>query len=145
MKTLIALFFSLFVVLAYSQQQLEFNQVRLVSTQETVPANKVWKLVNVAGTQVIQHDRSFGSSTPNQITPSISSILINGTTINVGNPSIAAGGGSGAGTSAGNSNRTFNTAYTNIPTGFPLWLPENTTLEAGTNISYISVIEFNIQ
>ena len=34
------------VLYAYAQGNLQFNQVKLVSTVETVPAGKVWKLEN---------------------------------------------------------------------------------------------------
>lgn len=44
MKTIITLTLTLFAFLSYSQQQLEFNQVKLVSSEQTVPTDKVWKV-----------------------------------------------------------------------------------------------------
>ncbi len=139
------LFFVLVIVftsvyITNAQGSLQFNQVKLIdNTEETVPEGKVWKIVGVAGTQVLQHDRSGGNySIPNAINPAKNRIIINGNTIDVGIPAIGAGAG------AGYNNFLFNTAYSNIPTNFPLWLPENTSLQASDNIKYISVIEFNI-
>lgn len=47
-----------------SQQQLEFNQVKLVSAQETVPNGKVWKIVNIYPKELffIKHSENQGGS-----------------------------------------------------------------------------------
>ena len=47
MKTLSFLFFTFLLLnTIYSQGNLQFNQVKLVSAIETVPAGKVWKVTN---------------------------------------------------------------------------------------------------
>jgi hypothetical protein len=119
-----------------AQGTLQFSQVKLVSTQETVPQGKVWKAEGIAGERVIL--QQFGT---NAFNPTRSLILINGLSIDVGQVSGGAGTGAGAGSGT---TTTYSTLYLNSPTRFPLWLPEGTTLAAGTNIAYISVIEFNV-
>jgi len=121
---------------------LQFSQVRLISTEETVPTNHVWKVVGVAGPRVIQHDRNnWDTSLPAAINPPAVNILINSIAVAVGNPSVGAGV---AGYSSSNG-RAWNTIYSSIPTTFPLWLPAGTSLAASTNVSYVSVIEFQVQ
>ena len=44
-----------------------------------------------------------------------------------------------------NYNSSWNNDYRYNGLQGPYWLPEGTTLQAGTNVQYISVIEFNIQ
>lgn len=143
MKQFFFIFILVFCITITSKAQgtLQFKQVKLIdSTEEIVPEGKVWKVVSVAGTRVIQHDQSHSVlSAPSQIAPPESSILINGNLIHVGNPNVGAGGGFGTGGSARSS---FNSMYVDVPTSFPLWLPENTSLQASENIKYISVIEF---
>ena len=47
MKSFAFLLFALFLSkFGFSQGNLQFNQVKLVSTIETVPAGKVWKVEN---------------------------------------------------------------------------------------------------
>jgi len=135
-------FLSLLGLMSYGQGNLQFNQVKLVSTQETVPSGHVWKVVGVAGQRVIEHDilASTGTTAPTSINPARTIIIINGTNIDVGlsNPSTGAGAGTGGATAV----RSWSSLYVNTPTTFPLWLPAGTTLAASTNINFISVIEF---
>jgi|688.fasta_scaffold199548_3 hypothetical protein len=95
-------------------QTLQFSQVLLVNTAQTVPANKVWKVESLVLSQ-------------NFTNYSISSyfsayLLINNSSCTVGYSSYQAG----------------------ISTTLPLWLPAGTSLAAGQNISSISVIEFTV-
>jgi hypothetical protein len=47
MKKLYLILFVLLNQLAYAQGNLQFNQVKLVTALETVPAGKVWKIESV--------------------------------------------------------------------------------------------------
>ena len=132
--------FSLFVFMhlaLFSQGNLQFSQIKLVSTLETVPGGKVWKVE--------------------------SAVFMGGAPFCLGtgpNASCAGGSLSGAGfvgDMAFQVNGQTNYLYSNIgsPTNaasygshgyspFPLWLPASTTLAAGTNMRYLSVLEFTI-
>ena len=112
----------LFCGLAFNSlsQTLEFSQVILVSSLQTVPQDKVWKVSNILPTL-----NGAGSCI----------IKVNGNDIVVAF-SLGTNAWIGNGT-MGNSHNYYNGlegAY---------WLPEGTTLEAFTNVQYISVIEFN--
>ena len=64
--------FSVFIAMmthAESQANLEFNQVKLITSSETVPAGKVWKITGIYTNQT-----SFGNHSVTE-TPAI---LING-------------------------------------------------------------------
>jgi hypothetical protein len=113
---------------------LQFNQVKLVSTVETVPVGKVWKVESASfaggsvfcvggppagatvycGSQALQNYGIVG----------VMSFNINGQTNYI-------------------SNLTHSGISTQI-TPFPFWLPAGSTLAASTNMRYLSVIEFNI-
>jgi len=95
-------------------QTLQFSQVLMVNTVQTVPANKVWKVESLVLSQ-------------NFTNYSISSyysayLLINNSSCTVGFSSYQAG----------------------ISTTLPLWLPAGTSLAAGQNVSSVSVIEFTV-
>lgn len=124
-----------------AQNSLEFSNAILVNSNSTVPTGKVWKVVGVAGTRILNHVpyNTTYSGTQTPITPATNSILINGNQIDVGEPSVGAGAGQGS------SRAQYNTIYASTPTTFPLWLPAGTTLDVSTNVSYISVVEFNVQ
>ena len=102
---------------AEAQKSLRFNQVKLVSTAETVPAGKVWKIENI-GSSLYAPVTTGLSSTP--------AIIINGNPIYL---FVV---------------RTSNSSnYLGTPAVFfPIWLPAATTLAASNNINFISVIEF---
>ena len=113
----------LFCGLAFNSlsQTLEFSQVILVSSLQTVPQDKVWKVSNILPTL-----NGSGSC----------KIKVNGNDIVVAFSLSSNGQTNGTG-NFGNSHNYYNClegAY---------WLPEGTTLEAFTNVQYISVIEFN--
>ena len=105
---------------ATAQNSMEFSRVLLVETLDSVPQGKIWKVSNILPTL-----NGSGSTR----------IQVNGNDIVV---------------SYGASATTY--AYNNVGHSYnynglqgPYWLPEGTTLQAGTNVQYISVIEFNIQ
>ena len=121
MKTFFFFIALSFSSLAFSQGNLQFNQVKLVSSQETVPVGKVWKVENLmqsnvnSGVMLINPTRIFACS-----------YNVNGKDCFIGN------------TTASSTNISPNSG------SFPFWLPAGSTLEAGGNMHYLSVIEFNI-
>jgi hypothetical protein len=113
-------FFS--VVSIAAQGNLQFNQAKLVSTVQTVPAGKVWKVESIQ----YQGGPAFYLNT--QGIRSIEGTLsfqINGVVIY---PSLHYMATNGA-----------------VPfQSFPIWLPAGSTLAAGSGTAFLSVIEFNI-
>jgi hypothetical protein len=123
MRLLFCLICCLVFYKGIGQGNLEFSQVKLVgSTQETVPAGKIWKLESALSTSSLTI--STGTTSPQNET---TNIIINGTNI-----VIKSSWGSSYASSALE------------PTDLPIWLPAGTTLRAGTNVFRISVIEFNV-
>lgn len=126
-RPLILMIFTLIACYSASGQSytLEFSQAILVgSTQLTVPSGKVWKVEGIAAPRM---EFYYNQSLQDQ------NILINGTTVSV------------------QFNALYNTGYSTSSqqnmgwgTHFPLWLPAGTTLKTGSNVAYISVIEFNL-
>jgi hypothetical protein len=123
MKTIVfsILFFASFGTL-FSQGNLQFNQVKLVGAQETVPVGKVWKIESVLNNATLQINTST-TAEQNKATQ----ILINGNGILIA-------------TTWGNSYATSSVVSTQLP----IWLPEGTNLAASTNVFRVSVIEFNV-
>ena len=110
-------------------QSLSFSQAKLVSQTETVPSGRVWKVVNILpSARLTTTTFSSGGSTRDFI------ITISGQTVYY----ISA-------ESRGNLQGNGTTGITSITAGIgdsPIWLPAGTTLEAGTNVHSISVLEF---
>ena len=100
-------------------QNLAFSEVKLVSTLDTVPEGKVWKITNVLSTLSGSGDII---------------IKVDGNDIITGF-SKSSNGSTG-------SYRTNDHNYFNSLEG-AFWLPSGTTLEASTNARFISIIEFN--
>jgi hypothetical protein len=114
---------------AFAQHTLQFNQVKLVGTVETVPTGKVWKIESVLPNTRLTSAFCWGSSNCGSAqTQTV--IMVDGTSVY-----LATSDASG---SAYMSNATAAVLNTNI------WLPAGTTLAAGTGVFKISVIEFNI-
>jgi len=104
-----------------SQGNLQFNQVLLVSTVQTVPVGKVWKIESVTYSGGLPFlGASSASATADQI-------KIN--SINQVVRSLSS---------------QYNGGMTVWEQTFPIWLPSGTTLEVSTGVNNISVIEFNI-
>jgi len=122
MRNLYLLIFILLSNFVFAQN-LQFNQVKLVTNLETVPTGKVWKIESVLG-DVLSSSCS---------TQPMHRISINGNPITV----------------SVNSDIGFNT-YCNGWSGIvsvttlPIWLPAGSTLAINSNVFSISVIEFNI-
>ena len=112
----------LFCILGFNSQSqtLEYSRVLLVSSLQTVPQDKVWKVSNILPTL-----EGSGSC----------KIQVNGNNIVVAF-SLGSNGPSGQTNLTNNHNY-----YIGLEGAY--WLPEGTTLQAGTNVQYISVIEFN--
>ena len=131
MKKLLLFTFILLSNLACAQGNLQFNQVKLVTSTETVPVGKVWKIesviYNIAAT-ASGYQASNGSC--NSSTYESTSIEIAGIPTKVGQGTQAAS--------------YSNLQYTHSYTILPLWIPAGTTLSGGTCLNKISVIEFNI-
>lgn len=109
-----------------AQGNLQFNQVKLVTTVETVPVGKVWKVEAVLG------QRSASSTTSLHQTHDV---IINGITVNFTQDlSIARATGSST---------TFGASVEGVST-VPFWLPAGATLAISNNVSFISVLEYNI-
>ena len=123
MKTLSFLLFT-FLLLnkIYSQGNLQFNQVKLVSAIETVPAGKVWKVTNYLPTP-------NGNYQFAQIGLAEYLININGVAMNLGRRAY------------------YNSSYglmDEVRHSGDIWLAAGTTLSVVQNIAHLSVIEFNI-
>jgi len=117
--------------LASAQGNLQFNQVKLVTSLETVPLGKVWKIESVIyniplTAQGYQNTNGSCNSTSSEST----GIEIAGVPTKVGQGTQA----------ASYSSLTYTHSYTILP----LWIPAGTTLSGGTCLNKISVIEFNI-
>jgi hypothetical protein len=110
---------------ATAQNIMEFSRVLLVESLDTVPQGKIWKVSNIMQTQF-----SHGYNQENHLRD----IIINGNIITVSYS-----------VSSNNNVNYYNHTYDYNGLQGAYWLPEGTTLQAGTNVQYISVIEFNIQ
>ncbi|MCF8329905.1 MAG: hypothetical protein K9I37_06170 [Crocinitomicaceae bacterium] len=123
MKTLSFLFFTFLLFNnIYSQGNLQFNQVKLVSAIETVPAGKVWKVTNFLPTP-------NGNYQFAQIGLAEYLININGVAMNLGRRAY------------------YNSSYglmDEVRHSGDIWLAAGTTLSVVQNIAHLSVIEFNI-
>lgn len=127
------LFFFLFLLgfpIGIQAQSLTYSQVKLVSSVETVPANKVWKINNVLPTAGLTDAGTPMSGSSRHFT-----VLINGQTIFMISASWIG---------------RWNTSESGVATNShsigdsPIWLPSGTTLAVGSNVYAISVTEFNV-
>ena len=129
------LLFLVFVSLGHcimAQGNLQFNQVKLVTTLETVPAGKVWKVESViynipSGSNTYQTG-NYGDCSASDYNKS--AITVDGIPTKVGQGTTPLGYSSGY--------------YTHTYTILPFWLPAGATLSGGVCLNKISVIEFNI-
>jgi len=115
-----------------AQGNLQFNQVKLVTNQETVPVGKVWKVESViynipSGSNTYQTG-NYGDCSASDYNKS--AIVVDGYPTKVGQGTTPLGYSSGT--------------YTHTYTILPLWLPAGATLSGGTCLNKVSVLEFNI-
>lgn len=113
--------FTLFLLCAFvftaKSQSLQFSQVLLVSSLDTVPQDKVWKITSYLG----EPDFFTGNGSVK--------IKINGVENAIATRQCPYNG--------------YNACFTEtIP--FPLWFNSNTTLEVSTGCQNLSVIEFTV-
>jgi hypothetical protein len=122
-RTLLLFAFVMGTSFLNAQGNLQFNQVKWVFAQETVPAGKVWKIESV------MYSASVGSvsSSLNQD----DQIKIDGSPYTVRSARSGNGGYSAA-------------SYFVWEQQYPMWLYAGQTLQAWVNVGRINVIEFNI-
>lgn len=106
-----------------AQGTLQFNRVLMVSTVDTVLANKVWKVASALSSSEL-HSTGSNIAIAN-------AMLVNGSTVFVSGRSYTEQSFDG--------NQSFG-----IYTPMPVWLPAQTSLAAGANTLSLSVIEFNV-
>jgi hypothetical protein len=129
MKQSIIIVFLFLSLRLFSQGNLQFNQVKLVTTSETVPAGKVWKIENILP-GVRPTTTSWGNSTLDF-------------TININNQTVYYLSSESKGSLYGNGQ----TGISSISVGIgnaPIWLPAGAILSAGTNVLSVNVLEFNL-
>ncbi|MEY4605031.1 MAG: hypothetical protein RIT43_2323 [Bacteroidota bacterium] len=107
--------------IGFTQGNLQFNQVKLVSTVETVPTGKVWKVESVTFSSGLPYIGSSSAGAGSWL------IKINSTDQVVKSYSFQSNGG-----------------FAVFDAIFPIWLPSGTTLSAHTGVNHVSVIEFNV-
>ncbi len=141
-KSLFALLFLLTVSTAYSQT-LQFSQVKLISSStETVPVGKVWKITNMlSNTRLTSAEAAGGGGSAVTATGATQQVVvINGVNIYLASSDTKARysqystGGVTSSASASASTASIS----------PIWLPENTTVAAGSGLQYVSVVEFTV-
>jgi hypothetical protein len=133
MKKILLLLSILFIALgADAQGNLQFNQVKLLSATETVPANKVWKVESIVYSSEIASATAWGSNGYSGTTTSaqIDKITINGNLVTVRKSSSSA------------ANANANSLIWEI--SYPIWLRPNDIISPSTGVLYINAIEFNI-
>jgi hypothetical protein len=115
-------------------QTLSYNRVILVeSSPQTVPLGHVWKVENAVSQAPSQVNTASWSGVA---TPTAHfQIIINGNAINISKVE------SSALAPFTTSQISYSISGIHQET-FPMWLPAGTTLATGTNVRYLSVIEF---
>ena len=132
MKLVICLI-SFFLSFGYNAQgNLQFNQVKLVTGLETVPAGKVWKIESV-----IYNIPSEMSSYQTSGSLSCGVNTFWNFAIEVAGVPTKTGQGVG-------SLQLSNISYTQGYTELPIWLPGGATLSGGPCLNKVSILEFNI-
>jgi len=129
MKTLILF---LFTSLGCIAQTLQFSQIKIVTTSETVPAGKVWKCTSVLASGTM-------TTTGNSSTTSSKQISINGSVVPISGRSYRFNGPTTTSTNARTSDQSFG-QYTEMP----IWLPAGSSLAPSTGANGISVVEFDV-
>ena len=132
MKKLYFILFILLNQLAFAQGNLQFNQVKLVTALETVPAGKVWKIESV-----IYNIPSEMSSY--QTSQSLSCGVNTFWNFAIEVAGVPTKTGQGV-----NALQLSNITYTQGYTELPIWLPGGATLSGGPCLNKVSILEFNI-
>lgn len=124
-------FFMLWFTPSFAQGNLQFNQVKLVTALETVPAGKVWKVESVI------YNISQAASGYQSTSGGCSQAYYESTAIEIAGTPTKVGQGTQAASYS-------NLAYTHSYSLLPIWIPAGTTLSGGVCLNKVSVIEFNI-
>ncbi len=132
--TLIAFVF-LLPTTSKAQGDLQFSKVKLISTQDTVPSGKMWKIESFIYSQPIPNSSV-------NITQD-ASIALNGQIINIRSTRFSA---PWAGTiwGCGCSVSAYGAAYEIWEQKLPIWLPAGTIVGVDIGVLYISALEFNV-
>lgn len=133
MKTLFFILFAVLVSTCLMAGNLEFNQIKLVTAQETVPAGKVWKVVSViydVPANLPTLATSTSTSNCNYDKYQSYAVVVDGVPTKVG--------------TGGQPNAYSSASYFQSFTMLPLWLPAGATLNGGPCNNKVSVIEFNV-
>jgi hypothetical protein len=135
---IIVVFCLQFISFIVKSQNLQFSQVKLINTLETVPAGKVWKIEgfmynqSIPLTPVVQ-----GNGYAPQVYNQDEKIIINNLVHDVRSTRFIGIGWMGGSYSTG-------PALYNWEQKLPIWLPAGSTLDISTGVAYINVIEFTI-
>lgn len=130
---LIQVFSVVLLFSALGQANLEFNAIQLITSSQSVPTGKVWKVESVLGANNLQPSFA-GCGAISSVSQVIS---VNSTNITVKTTYHAHGSGT---CSTGQGQSMESSEITKLP----LWLPAGTSLAPGSNVNSISVIEFNL-
>lgn len=116
-----------------AQGNLQFNRAILVSSPQTVPTGKVWKVESALIANPV-HPPVAAST---HINANSAVITVNGNAVYVFSTYWAQG-------TAGYHYDRGPNIDTHVQTVFPFWLPAGNSVGASSNVHYVSVIEFNI-
>jgi len=114
-------------------QTLQFKGVILLSSQQTVPNDHVWKIESCMGPRTYIGSGNYGSNVESP--PADHLININSTPVSV------VSNGYGSVTYGGTSYFSFKSE---VCTTMPIWLPSGTIVNISTNVNYISIVEFEV-
>ncbi len=137
MKKLFQLIALLLLIQTVSKAQgdLQFNKVKLISTQDTVPNGKIWKVESFIFSQTIPN-------CPSSSTNQDETIKINGQNISVRSSRFMSGFSWGSGPYGWS---TAPVSEFNIwEQKLPIWLPSGNIISAEAGVLYISALEYNI-
>ncbi len=123
-KIIFSILFSITMLVVNGQGNLQFNQVKLVSAIETVPAGKVWKIESILYTGTL-------GPVSNSLTQD-DQIKIDGSAYTVRSAR------------SGNGGQGYAASYFVWEQKYPIWLFAGQTLQVWVNVGQINVIEFNI-
>ena len=105
-------------------QTLTYSKVILLTALDTVPTEKVWKVVSYLPNNAWIHSTATNSVTNKEVGIFINSVYV---ALGMYTGNYAGGNSAVSGTAA---------------TPFPIWLPSGTTVEPYTNCGSLSIIEF---
>jgi hypothetical protein len=121
-------------ILSKAQGNLQFNKAKLVSTIDTVPSGKVWKIESIIYSSTIV-DALCNTSTNNSCNSNSKSdnIIINGNSVTIRQSSTVTG--------------SYNFGYSTSllwEQKLPIWLNQGNTISSSNGVLYVNVLEFNI-